>query len=234
MPDAQTATTVGPPSVRAVIFDLDGVLVDSEPLLFEAERRMLAEHGAELTVRAKAPFVGLGGHDVIEALMDLFGIDADVSELAAAKMRHYLELAGTVPGFAPTIELARALHADGIPLAIASGSTPEAIQIALAAIDLTDVFAVQVSTAQVARGKPAPDVFLRAAERLDVPPANCVVVEDAVHGVAAAHTAGMRCIAIPSIPEPLDPGFATADLIVRGGIADARADELIEWLRARY
>ncbi len=101
--------------ITAVVFDMDGVLVDSEPLLFEAERILLAELGAELTEQVKKPFIGLGGHEVLQALLDHFGLEADVAALGRHKGEIYLELARTVPGFAPTAELARALHADGIP-----------------------------------------------------------------------------------------------------------------------
>lgn len=231
-PPVQPTSTEAP--IRALIWDLDGVLVDSEPLLFEAERLALADHGAELTPEHKAPFIGMGGLEVVQALMDLFDIEADVADVAAAKLRHYLELAETVPGFAPTIELARAVHADGIPMAIASGSSPEGIAAALRAIGLTDAFTEVVSTQHVSRGKPAPDVFLLAAERLGVAPADCLVVEDSVHGVEAAHAAGMRCIAIPSSPEPLPTGYATADLLVQGGMTEANAADLIAWVRARH
>lgn len=220
--------------VQALIWDLDGVLVDSEPLLYEAERLMLADYGADLTPEAKTPFIGMGGMEVIQALMDLFDIEADPATLGQAKMGYYLQLAETVPGFEPTIGLARAIHADGIPMAIASGSTPEGIAAALRAIGLTEAFTEKVSTKSVSRGKPAPDVFLLAAQRLNVSPANCVVIEDSVHGVEAAHAAGMRCIAIPSVPDQLADGFATADLLVAGGMAQASASELISWVRDRY
>lgn len=220
--------------ITAVIFDMDGVLVDSEPLLFEAERLLLAELGAELTVEAKKPFIGMGGHEVLQALLDHFGLTADVAALGRRKGEIYLELARTVPGFAPTAELARALHADGVPLAIASGSSVEGIAICLAAIGLTEQFPVQVSVSSVARGKPAPDVFLAAAERLGVAPASCLVVEDAIHGVEAALAAGMRVIAIPSVTDPLHPGFHRADLLVAGGMAEADPQRLIAWVRGQY
>ena len=228
-----TQSGTGSP-IAAVIFDMDGVLVDSEPLLFEAERILLAELGAELTEEIKKPFIGLGGHEVLQALADHFGLEADVAALGRHKGEIYLELARTVPGFAPTTELARALHADGIPLAIASGSTPEGIAICLAAIGLTEEFPVQVSVSSVARGKPAPDVFLAAAEQLGVDPAHCLVVEDAIHGVQAAHAAGMRVIAIPTLTDPLDPGFHRADLLVAGGMTAADSAQLIAWVRDRY
>lgn len=213
-----------------VIFDLDGVLVDSEPLLFEAERLALAEHGAQLTPAIKAPYIGLGGNDVLAALIGHFGLDVDVDQLGSAKMTTYLELVSRASGFEPTARLARALHSRGVPLAIASGSSPAAIDAALAAVGLDDVFAVRVSVAQVAHGKPAPDVFLHAASLLGVPAGDCVVVEDAVHGVEAARAAGMRCIAIPTVTDPLDERFADADLLIRQGMAGADADALLTWL----
>lgn len=224
--------TRGATAFQAVIFDLDGVLVDSEPLLFEAERVALAAYGAELTPAIKEPFIGLGGRDVLAALARRFDLDVDLAELGARKMAAYLDLVSRVAGFAPTAALVRGLQADGVPLAIASGSTPGAIDAALGAIGLRDAFEVRVSTHDVARGKPAPDVFLLAAERLGAEPAACVVVEDAVHGVRAALAAGMRCIAIPSVADPLDPTFAEADLLVPGGMAQAEAGMLLDWVRA--
>lgn len=220
--------------MKAVIFDLDGVLVDSEPLLFEAERVALAEMGVELTEEIKKPFIGMGGMEVMQALLDYFELDGDVEAFAARKVDVYLELARTVAGFAPTAEMVRALAADGVPLAIASGSNPEGIRTCLTAIGLNDFFPVQVSVMSVPRGKPAPDVFLAAAEQLGVDPASCVVIEDAIHGVEAAHAAGMRAIAIPTVTDPLDPGFRKADLLVADGMTAADASELIAWVRSRY
>lgn len=219
--------------IEAAIFDLDGVLVDSEPLLFEAERLLLAEYGTELTPDLKKPFIGLGGRDVLVALTARFGIQADIDELAARKIALYLELAAGLVGFPATVGFARALHAEGLHLAIASGSSPEGIDTAMRATDLEEVFPTRVSTQHVARGKPAPDLFLEAADRVGVQPSRCVVVEDAVHGVQAAHAAGMRCIAIPSVIDPFDDAFLAADLLVSGGMTSASTDELLAWVRAR-
>jgi beta-phosphoglucomutase family hydrolase len=218
--------------VRAVIFDLDGVLVDSEPLLYEAERLMLAEHGIDLTPEMKRPFIGLGGREILEAFAETFGLDADIDVLADRKMSLYRTLLATVSGFAATADLARSLHDAGVPVAVASGSTPEAIEAALKAIGLRELFDVVVSVEEVSSGKPAPDVFLEAARRLRVAPAACVVVEDAIPGVRAARAAGMRCIAIPSVPDPLHEDFATVDLLVAGGMEGARAEEMLAWIRA--
>ncbi|HEY5882208.1 MAG TPA: beta-glucosidase BglX, partial [Nakamurella sp.] len=214
----------------AVIWDLDGVLVDSEPLLLEAERIAFAEHGVALTPERKLPFVGLGGTEVLAALADAFGLDVDLGELAARKVAAYLELAPTLVGFAATTDLVRGLAAAGVPMAVASGSSRAAIDAALLAIGLDTHIQVRVSVDEVTAGKPAPDVFLAAAERLGVDPQNCVVVEDAVPGLLAAKAAGMRCVAIPSVTDPLDDRFEQADLLIRAGMTAAGPDELLAWI----
>jgi HAD superfamily hydrolase (TIGR01509 family) len=216
--------------VAAVIWDLDGVLVDSEPLLLEAERIAFAEHGVALTPELKRPFVGLGGAEVLSAMAEAFGLDVDLDELAARKVAAYLELAPALVGFAATTELVRRLDAAGVPMAVASGSSRAAIDAALVAVGLDTLIRVRVSVDEVAAGKPAPDVFLAAAERLGVDPRACVVVEDAVPGLLAAKAAGMRCLAIPSVTDPLDQRFEQADLLVRAGVAAAVPDDLLAWI----
>lgn len=215
----------------AVLWDLDGTLIDSEPLLFEAERRALAADGLELTAEIKAQFIGLGGTEVLAALADAFGVTADLDAWALRKREAYLELLDAVPAFAPTVELARRLAAEQVPMAVASGSPVLVIQRALRAVGLDEAITVHVSVVDVAAGKPAPDVFLEAARRLGVPPERCVVVEDAVPGVLAAKAAGMRCIAIPYLTDPLDGRFREADLLVADGMAAADPQHLIDWLR---
>ncbi|MCA0294878.1 MAG: HAD family phosphatase [Actinobacteria bacterium] len=232
-PDVQTPTTQDAATRvpdLAVLWDLDGTLIDSEPLLFEAERAAVAVDGLELTPELKSRFVGLGGHEVLAAIADAFGVDADLDAWAARKSAAYLDLLDTVPPFAPTVELARRLAAAGVPMAVASGSPVWVIRRALVAIGLVEAIPVHVSVADVAAGKPAPDVFLEAAARLGVPPQRCVVVEDAVPGVLAAKAAGMRCIAIPYLHDPLDERFGAADLLVAGGMASADGGTLFDWL----
>lgn len=219
--------------VGAVLWDMDGVLVDSESILFEAERVLLAEHGADLTPRTKAQFVGLGGTEVLARLADHFGIDADLPAWTARKIELATALFVDLQPFAPTTAMVRALAAAGVPMAVASGSPMTAIETSLATVGLAELLPVRVSVDQVGAGKPAPDVFLAAAERLGVAPERCVVVEDAVPGVLAAGAAGMRCIAIPSITDPLDPEFERADLLVRGGMSEADAGQLLAWLGVR-
>jgi beta-phosphoglucomutase family hydrolase len=206
--------------VTAVLFDLDGTLVDSEPNYFEAGRRTLAGYGATgFDWERHTDFIGIGTRETLEALRAEYAIDAPLEELLAAKNGHYLELAraGTRV-FAGMRRFVEWLHAEGVPMAVASGSSRATIGAVLAGTGLAGYFPVLVSAEEVARGKPEPDVFLEAARRLGSAPADCVVVEDAPPGAAAAHAAGMRCVAVPYVPATADdPAFLRAGLLFPGG-----------------
>ncbi|RMI09586.1 HAD family hydrolase [Cellulomonas triticagri] len=213
----------------AVLWDLDGVLVDTETVLFEAEREAFASHGVTITPEFKRAFVGLGGDEVMAAMADALGVDVDLADLGRRKMAAYAAGLPFLRGFAPTAALVRAFAAAGVPQVVASGSPREAIAAGLHVVGLDDVLTAHVSAAEVAAGKPAPDVFLEAARRVGVEPVDCLVVEDAVPGVLAAKAAGMRCLAIPSVVDPLDERFERADLVVRGGMAAADPEVLLAW-----
>ncbi|GAA2423065.1 HAD family phosphatase [Streptomyces macrosporus] len=217
----------------AVIFDLDGTLVDSEPAYHEAGRRLLARYGvADFTWEDHTRFIGIGTRETLTALREEHGIDAPVEELLAGKNRIYLELARTSATVFPGMRaLVERLHAAGFPLAVASGSSRAAIDAVLAGAGLDALLPVRVSAEEVGRGKPEPDVFLEAARRLGVEPGRCAVVEDAPPGAEAAHRAGMRCVAVPYLPETAgDPAFATAGLCFPGGQSEFDARVAYDWL----
>lgn len=220
-------------SGTAVIFDLDGTLVDSEPNYYEAGRRLLAEHGVpDFTWTDHERYVGISTLETVTRWKREYGLEASVDELLAAKNRRYLELARAstraYPEMRAFVEL---LAAEGVPMAVASGSSPEAITAILAGTGLDAQLRTVVSADEVERGKPAPDVFLEAARRLGVTPGDCVVVEDAAPGAAAAHAAGMRCIAVPYLAAQADaPEFATAGLLLRGGQGEFTARAAYDWL----
>ena len=201
----------------SVIFDLDGTLVDSELNYYEASRRTLAEHGIR---------------DFTWADHERYGLRASVEELFTAKNRRYLELARSSTRAYPEMrKFVELLAAEGVPMAVASGSSPEAIEAVLTGTGLDAHLRSVVSADEVPHGKPAPDVFLEAARRLGADPADCVVLEDAAPGAAAAHAAGMRCIALPYVAAQADaPEFATAGLLLRGGQEEFTAQAAFDWL----
>ncbi len=220
----------------SVIFDLDGTLVDSEPNYYEAGRLTLAEHGVpDFTWADHEAYVGISTLETVTGWKARYGLRASVEELLAAKNRRYLELARASTRAYPKMrEFVELLAAEGVPMAVASGSSPEAIEAVLAGTGLAARFGTVVSADEVEHGKPAPDVFLEAARRLGAEPAHCVVLEDAAPGAAAAHAAGMRCIAIPYVAAHADaPEFATAGLLLRGGQEEFTAGAAYAWLAGR-
>ena len=199
--------------IEAVIFDMDGVLVDSEPLHQESTRRVLAECG--VVDRVDDPtFVGLTDVEIFTIFRARHRFEPDPVTLsrrfiamASALMR---EDARPLPGVPDVLH---ALRAAGYRLALASSSTPEVIAATLEALDIRALFEHVVSAADIGRGKPAPDVFLEAARRLGVAPSACLVVEDSRNGILAARAAGMRRVAIPC-PTTRAHDFTEADLVL--------------------
>ncbi|MFG2025493.1 HAD family hydrolase [Streptomyces sp. NPDC048825] len=217
----------------AVIFDLDGTLVDSEPNYYEAGRQTLAGHGVtDFTWTDFEQYVGISTAETVAHWKERYAIEAPRDVLLAEKNRRYLALARTATHVFPEMrKFVELLAVEGIPMAVASGSSREAIEAILAGTGLGASLRTVVSAEEVARGKPAPDVFLEAARRLGAAPADCVVLEDAAPGAAAAHAAGMRCIAIPYLAAQADdPAFATAGLLLRDGQSEFTARAAYDWL----
>ncbi|MGW0476511.1 HAD family hydrolase [Streptomyces coeruleorubidus] len=217
----------------SVIFDLDGTLVDSEPNYYEAGRQTLAEHGVrDFDWTDHERYVGISTQETVADWIERYGLRASVEELFTAKNRRYLELARSSTRAYPEMrKFVELLAAEGVPMAVASGSSPEAIEAVLTGTGLDAHLRTVVSADEVAHGKPAPDVFLEAARRLGADPAACVVLEDAAPGAAAAHAAGMRCIALPYVAAQADaPEFATAGLLLRGGQEEFTAQAAYDWL----
>jgi HAD superfamily hydrolase (TIGR01509 family) len=193
---------------------MDGVLADSEPLHQNVIRGLLAEYGVDWRPASHDPTVGLTsveGFAVICALHPLPHDPQRLDELYTARVLPVLrEGVRPMPGVP---DVPRALAARGVRLAVASSSSPAVIDATLTALDVRPLFRTTVSGVEVARGKPAPDVFLETAARLGVAPAACVVVEDSERGVRAARAAGMRCVAIPC-GETRHHDFSDATLVL--------------------
>ncbi len=222
------------PAPAAAIFDLDGTLVDSERNYYEADRLLLADYGVRLTPEMKRRYVGGGILDMARDIRVRFGIGESAEVLAERKMATYRKLAGEhTPVFPEMRTCAEKLAARGMPLAVASGSPIDVVTTVLEANRLDRLFAVVLSTDEAGRPKPAPAVFVEAARRLGVEPDRCVVFEDSAPGVEAALRGGMRCVAIPSAPEPpLDSRFEMADLLFADGMPSFDAESVLSWMDA--
>jgi HAD superfamily hydrolase (TIGR01509 family) len=198
-------------TLQAVIFDMDGVLVDSEPFGFEAMRRVMARHGLPYGEEENAEFLGRTTLDSCRILRARHRLLESEETLADWYVEAMLEqiARGPIP-MAGVPEVLRGVRGAGYRLALASSAEVRLIDANLAALAIRPLFEAVVSGTQVARGKPAPDVFLAAAERLGVPAAACLVVEDSRNGLLAAKAAGMRCAVVPC-GQTLHQEFGEAD-----------------------
>lgn len=219
--------------IRATIFDLDGVLVDSEPNYLESERILFSRYGISFTADMKVPYIGMSTREMLERVAAEFGVSTPLDTLVDEKNLIYLRLAAErTPVNAPMRTLLKLLREHQYPLALASGSSLAAIEAVLASTGFGTYFDVVVSADSVPRGKPAPDLFLEAARRLNIEPAACVVVEDSGYGVRAARRAQMRCIAIPYGGRlSMADAFAEADLLLAGSMANVDGAAVFAWIR---
>jgi HAD superfamily hydrolase (TIGR01509 family) len=179
----------------ALIFDMDGVLVDSEPVHVEATRRLLAEHGVRY--EGRDDFFGFTDQEVFRVLRARYALAPDETTLAQRWIELVLRLADRMVPLPGVPDVLERLKSRGYRLALASGSAPPVIDATLAVLGISDVFELVVSAKQVGRGKPAPDLFLATAARLGLAPSSCLVIEDSRNGLLAAVGAGMRCVVIP-------------------------------------
>jgi len=201
--------------IGAIIFDLDGVLVD------EVRQAFAAAHGRTWTEDDRHAVMGANSHQWSETMrqrLDLTMTAPDIEEEIVAGMveRYRREGAPEIDG---AVETVRRLAADW-PLALASSSHRRVIDAALAGTGLTDAFRAVVSSDEVERGKPAPDVFLEAARRLGVDAGRVLVVEDSLNGLKAGRVAGMTTVLIPNESVPPAPGWEEQADVVLNRIAD--------------
>lgn len=216
--------------IRAVIFDVDGVLADSEPLINAAAIAMFNEKGLAAQPADFLPFVGAGENRYIGGVAEKYHFPLD---LQAAKQRTYEIYLDLVPSqlaaFPGAIDLVLACRKAGLLISVASSADKIKVLANLQKINLPPEFWDTVIVAdQVKRQKPAPDIFLTAAQNLDVKPEECVVVEDAVNGIRAAKAAGMRCVAVATT-FPAER-LQEAD-IVRNEISQVRLSDLAPHLQ---
>jgi HAD superfamily hydrolase (TIGR01509 family) len=194
-----------PRAVHGVVFDMDGLLVDTESLFRDAMMEVTARHGRDLPLPVFLRMVGLPREDSRAVAMAHFGEDfdyepwiAEVSEAAHAR----LEVGAVVK--TGVIELLDDLDAARVPCAVATSSGHAAVELQLGPNGLLRRFQAIVAAGDYVRGKPAPDPYLEAARRLGVDPLDCLALEDSHNGVRAAHAAGMMTVMVPDLLEATD------------------------------
>jgi HAD superfamily hydrolase (TIGR01509 family) len=207
--------------IEAVVFDLDGVLIDSEPVWEQVRRGLVADRGGHWASDAQQKLMGMSTPEWARYLSEDLGVGLPPGEVAelvtdrmAASYREHLPL---LPGAAGAVRRLAARW----PLGLASSAPAALIETVLQSAGLRPDFQVTMSTEQVPRGKPAPDIYLAVTERLGVTPASCAAVEDSSNGLRSAAAAGLRVIAIPRPQYPPDP-----DALARTSLVLPNLDEL--------
>jgi HAD superfamily hydrolase (TIGR01509 family) len=186
--------------IQAVVFDLDGLMIDSEPLALEAWQVSLAPYGAKLTDELYRALIGLSHEVSLRLVVEQTGTTIYTEKFDREYHENLLALIDSdrlkpMPGLLPLLD---DLEARGFALGVASNSTSRHVQLATARLGIARRFGCMVSAEEVPVGKPAPDVYLEAASRLGVDPARCLAFEDSPSGVQAAQRAGMYCVFVPN------------------------------------
>jgi len=201
--------------IEAVVLDLDGVLIDSEHVWDQVRQRLAEERGGRWHEQASRDMMGMSSLEWSRYMHDVIGLSEPPEEINSEVVRRlgavYREELPLIDGVTEVVEKLAARW----PLGLASSSNREIIDLVLGVSGLGRFFATTVSSEEVPRGKPAPDVYLEAARRLGVAPESCAAVEDSENGIRSAKAAGMRVIATPN-PRypPAEDALAAADLVL--------------------
>ena len=201
---------------KAVIFDMDGVIIDSEPFYLEVQIDLFQKMGITVPPEEYNTFIGAGMREMWNMIKSSRNLTQPVEELIklnnSVLLEYFKESAKLVPTLYFTDFLASILAA-GIKTAVASSTAKPIIEVILKKLNLYDFFNIIVSGNEVEKGKPAPDIFLETASRLNINPLECVVVEDSTNGVKAAKSAGMYCLGYHN-PNSGNQDISAADEII--------------------
>jgi HAD superfamily hydrolase (TIGR01509 family) len=210
--------------IEAVVFDLDGVLLDSEEIWDRAREELARERGGRWHDRAQRDMMGMSSTEWSRYMHDVIGLSEPPEEInrevVGRLTEFYREELPAIPGAREAVERLAARW----PLGLASSSNRELIDLVLELLGVANLFTATVSSEEVARGKPAPDVYLEAARRLGVDPSTAAAVEDSHNGILSAKAAGMRVIAIPNAHFPPDEDALAAADVVLDSLAELTVD----------
>jgi beta-phosphoglucomutase family hydrolase len=209
--------------LEAAVWDLDGVIADTAEYHYLAWRDALRKRGVDFSKKDFMPLFGQRHDTIIKFALGDGLPKKELEAITEEKQRDYRRrVADNIVPMPGAIALIRSLHEHGIKSAIASSAVPENIEIIIRGLGIEDCFQAIVHGMEVKEGKPSPQIFLLAAKKLKVKPGNCVVIEDAVAGVAAAKRAGMKCVAVTNShpKEALKDADLIVDTLEKVGIDD--------------
>jgi len=208
--------------IEAVVFDMDGLLIDSEQVWDDVREGLAHERGGRWHPGAQRDMMGMSSPEWSRYMHETIGLSESPEEINRIVVERMVErYAEGPPWISGAVDAVRRIAAL-FTLGLASSSNRELIDLALEAGGIADLFAATVSSEEVPRGKPAPDVYLEAARRLGVDATTCVAVEDSHNGIRSAKAAGMTCIAVPNPLFPPGDAVAEADVVL-GSIAELTA-----------
>jgi len=203
--------------IQTVIFDMDGVIIDSEPVYFKIDKQMFEELNIAVSFEEHCTYVGTSSQNMWDAIIKKHGILGHPGELMRKENNLYMNYLVNANDLQPingVIELINGLHQNNFKLILASSSRMEIIDIILQKFKLSDLFIAKVSGSELAHSKPHPEIFLRSAQLARSDPKECIVIEDSKNGVAAAKAAGMKCIGFLN-PSSGDQNLKSADMVIR-------------------
>lgn len=196
------------PQRQAIIFDMDGLMVDTEPISREAWREVVGLYGHYLTDDVYRQIIGLRLDQSAQIICDAYAIPLIADQLAATKDKIFAQYrAQGVPVMPGLMALQAAIQERGLPWAVATSSSRHHAETILAQLGLADACGAIAAGNEAAQGKPAPDIYLLAAERLGISPEYCLALEDSAPGCRAALAAGMKVVAVPT-PETADGDYS--------------------------
>lgn len=201
--------------IHAIIFDMDGVLIDSQPMHYLGDQQTLAAHGVHVPVEEMTAYAGTTNQLRFELFKERYHLEADTADLIRQREETMIRLvreSDAVPT-AGSVDLLKSIKAAGLKTAVASSSSYQFIYAVLEKLGIVSYFDLIFSGEDVKNGKPAPDVFLETCDKLDEKPETCVVIEDSANGVLAAVRAGMTCLGYQN-PTSGEQDLSKADAVV--------------------
>ena len=201
---------------KAVIFDMDGVLVDSEPFHMQAERKVFETLRIEVSDTLHHSFVGTSARTMWKTIIEKYNLNNETMELVRRQQKYYKEILDSLEQIEPikgVEQLLKVLFEQDFQLAVASSSSHAQINFYLERFGFQSLFAAKISGQDVEKGKPNPDIFLKAAQTLNIAPNKCAVIEDSANGVEAVVKAGMNCIGFEN-PNSGKQDLSKANLII--------------------